>query len=1087
MKKLKKLLLSLACFALGAALTLVGTLAYLQDETDTAYNVMTSGNVKIEQLEYERNGDKLVKFKTGRPANPAVYNDPSKTYADSAIDWSTIGSHGSNYLFDDSIGNVVDHFVFVKNTGKNAAFYRTIIAIECPEDFDQSKIVLNLNESASLVWGDDMFAIIKGVRYLIKEVTAIEALPAGETSVPSLLQVYLAPNTVNEDLELFGDTFDVLVVSQAVQTEGFKQVAGKSLAETALDMAFGDTTPENTPWNRVNNPQVPEVPKIANNVAELRRLIAAGGSIVLADDMVLDSPIVVNSGVKVTIDLNGNDITYEAAIQNDCLFDVKGSLVINDNAGGKIEYTYKGEPDSSYGKGNYTIVNSGNLTINGGSIVNNTASMKHAFYTIDNRAGANLVINGGEVVNNNNYAIRQLSGTDALSNSIEINGGMIKGTRAIWMQLTGSSADVAPEMKLVVNDGSIVALGEADGYKLAYYAYSYGNRFDNVTVELNGGNISGDVALGGGTKNGGANVTVNFACNFSDNVYGQVYTYNSNDKLTFVVYNEEQLDYAMEQAETVKFILGADITLAENKFITVEKNLTIDLNTFTLTGLDTTSTHFGLINVANGAELTVNDTKGTGAIILSSTVNSGWDRYSSVISNQRGTLTVNGGTIEHKGGTDMSYAIDNLTNTNADPAKTVINGGVIKSTYTGIRQFCNSATGLNELTINGGVISGSRRSVWMQQPNDHDNFAKLTINGGTLIGDLTIGSDKFDVTVYGSTYALSIEALRNALNNGKNVTIYKDTIIDEDIVIPANFNGTLSLADCTLKSITNNSKTAKIVINGNVVINNKDGSAITGEVINISGNGTLTAIANGVHAYGIGGDNTETINISGITINEIMGGHAHGVGSDTGHYKDAPEGGAAIGSGLDGAVITLNKVHVVKAIGGSKSAGIGALYHTGVTVNIIDSVIDYVEGGVSAAGIGGSRVSNGCSENDTTIKISNSTVTAVGGVYGAGIGSGYDTHCQANQPECTINIENSTIKATGGKYAAGVGAGYHNAGLKGEIKNSTVTATSGDKFYKASYTKAQDIGFGVVDPAREGHDNDSFIIFNGTVIAIPSV
>jgi hypothetical protein len=180
-------------------------------------------------------------------------------------------------------------------------------------------------------------------------------------------------------------------------------------------------------------------------------------------------------------------------------------------------------------------------------------------------------------------------------------------------------------------------------------------------------------------------------------------------------------------------------------------------------------------------------------------------------------------------------------------------------------------------------------------------------------------------------------------------------------------------------------------------------------------------------------------------------------------------------------------VNVIKAIGGSKAAGIGAIYHTGVTVNIIDSTVSYVEGGVSAAGIGGSRVSNGATESATTINITNSNVTAVGGVYGAGIGSGYDTHCLAKQPMCNISIDDSIINAQGGKYAAGVGTGYHNAALNGTITNSTVNAVSGEKFYKATYTPAMDLGFGVVDPAREGKQTDSKLVVGDVEITLGTV
>ena len=323
------------------------------------------------------------------------------------------------------------------------------------------------------------------------------------------------------------------------------------------------------------------------------------------------------------------------------------------------------------------------------------------------------------------------------------------------------------------------------------------------------------------------------------------------------------------------------------------------------------------------------------------------------------------------------------------------------------------------------------------------------------------------VAMVGETGFATLEDAFAAAQNGEDVELIAATY--EGIVIPAEFTG-------------------KLVINGNVVVENANGSAITGENIYISGTGTLTAIANGDHAYGIGGDNTKSINIENVHILKVQGGHYGEIGSDTKYYKDAPEGGAAIGSGNNGAIINLTNVTIDEALGGSKAAGIGARYHTGVTININGCTIKKVEGGATAAGIGGSRVSRGATESEAvTINIQNSTIEeAKGGAFAAGIGSGYDTYCQANQPICTINIDGSTINAQGGQYAAGIGTGYHNAGLAGEIKNSTITAASGDKVYKDSYTSAQDIGFGVADLGREGSNNDSSITYDGTKIALPS-
>ncbi|MBQ8344925.1 MAG: hypothetical protein IJY42_01500, partial [Clostridia bacterium] len=113
--------------------------------------------------------------------------------------------------------------------------------------------------------------------------------------------------------------------------------------------------------------------------------------------------------------------------------------------------------------------------------------------------------------------------------------------------------------------------------------------------------------------------------------------------------------------------------------------------------------------------------------------------------------------------------------------------------------------------------------------------------------------------------------------------------------------------------------------------------------------------------------------------------------------------------------------------------------------------------------------------------------------YGAGIGSGYNTHCKSHGDVSRTTIQitgtaDNTITAVGGTYAAGIGTGYHVADLAGEIKGDlTINATSGTKLYKDTYTLAQDIGFGVVDPAREAKDNDSFIVYKGVTIAIPTV
>ena len=204
---------------------------------------------------------------------------------------------------------------------------------------------------------------------------------------------------------------------------------------------------------------------------------------------------------------------------------------------------------------------------------------------------------------------------------------------------------------------------------------------------------------------------------------------------------------AAEVSGTVQ-ILG-NITTTKSVVVPANKKVTLDLNGKTINGTDNETKSFGLININPGAELTIN---GEGAITLAATNNRGWNAYSSVISNQRGKLTVNGGTIEHLGGTDMAYAIDNLTNGKGTYAETIINGGTVKSTYRAIRQFLNGTEAQNILTVNAGTIEGANKSIWMQDANKNANSGSLTVaDQAVLKGDVylfvTAGSTEWPVEV----------------------------------------------------------------------------------------------------------------------------------------------------------------------------------------------------------------------------------------------------------------------------------------------------------------------------------------------------
>ena len=236
MSKLKKVLLMCTAYVLVAALAIGGTIAYLQD-SDSDVNVMTLGNVSIRQNEEQRvdpskNGAltdaDIEDFEQAKPIYPYVDVNLNGAMRDD-YEEITFPNGQTNKLF---IGdNAIDKLVSVTNTGKTDAYVRTIVALEAPTD----KIDLSFN---STDWRMDKTASsysieVDGVKYDLFVCYYKNVLKPGETTPYSLLQILLDGTATNEDAAAYGDSYDVLVLSQAIQTAGFAD------ATTALDAGFG--------------------------------------------------------------------------------------------------------------------------------------------------------------------------------------------------------------------------------------------------------------------------------------------------------------------------------------------------------------------------------------------------------------------------------------------------------------------------------------------------------------------------------------------------------------------------------------------------------------------------------------------------------------------------------------------------------------------------------------------------------------------------------------------------------------------------------------------------------------------------------
>jgi len=330
-------------YVLVAALAIGGTIAYLQD-SDSDVNVMTLGNVSIAQHEYERatNTDGsfetkeiddvtsyvLKDFTQGKPLVPSAINTTTWNgwgWDSTTVRMTQVDSYGGMQVFK-AASNAQDKFVTVENTGKTDAYIRTLVAIEIGSA-DGSLIgtsyhsTWNTTKIGEITIDDNTYVLIE---YAYKGGQLTDGtcrhqngiLPAGDTSYPNLSQVYIHSRATNEDMEkLDGNgngTLDILVISQAVQADGFAD------AQTALDTAFGDVTTTNHPWAGEGN--APVVPVVVSDAAELNAVIAAGGSAVLSEDVEMKADttapydnkygVALNGGV---LDGNGNELEIECS------------------------------------------------------------------------------------------------------------------------------------------------------------------------------------------------------------------------------------------------------------------------------------------------------------------------------------------------------------------------------------------------------------------------------------------------------------------------------------------------------------------------------------------------------------------------------------------------------------------------------------------------------------------------------------------------------------------------------------------------------------------------------------------------------
>ena len=230
----KKKIISLCLVVCLLATAIGGTLAYFTD-TEAVKNVMTMGNVDIEQIERERS-----------PAGGLQpYTQNQTLLPMGGYDWEEVTVNGDSISV---LADGLDKIVTVKNNGNSDAYVRTIVALEAGKSEDEAKSMwynnLAVSDNADYIQvirdDKDLYVQIGDTWFVIVVYTYGDAIAAGTESVPSLTGVGLYPETTKEDVANLEGDYEVLVVSQAVQASDMGDDAG-----AALDKAFGDVDATN--------------------------------------------------------------------------------------------------------------------------------------------------------------------------------------------------------------------------------------------------------------------------------------------------------------------------------------------------------------------------------------------------------------------------------------------------------------------------------------------------------------------------------------------------------------------------------------------------------------------------------------------------------------------------------------------------------------------------------------------------------------------------------------------------------------------------------------------------------------------------
>lgn len=466
----------------------------------------------------------------------------------------------------------------------------------------------------------------------------------------------------------------------------------------------------------------------------------------------LTEDVVVPAGKDIYLDLNGHKLTNASG--HTITVEKGGKLNISDSVGtGVVDNT-------SHGKG--AIVNSGEVTLNGGTFERSTEKGTYSPYgnggnswytianygtmeintgvTVENAGGySSMIRNGGDATADCNLTIRGgnfVGGVNTVKNDsfgvLTINGGNFSNT-AQYVIMNWNKAEITAGTFQTLDTASAVLFTSAYGadadtigkLSISGGEFKHASDTQEMIVDHYDESNKGNAVVTGGKFD--ADISKYIPIDYVQSADGTVEKLGETNAVAKVgdTYYKTLTD-AVKAADNATVTLLKDVT--EDVTIPAGKTITLDLNGKTLTNVkDHTILNNGNLTIAGTGKVD-NISHAKGALY------------------NKGTVVVNGGTFDrskengkNKGesGQNSWYTIKNVGTMTINDGAIVQTAGnnaslgkfssLVSNGYFNAGDYTNNK-GLDQpiLTIDGGTFRGGLNTI------KNDDRAKLTINGGTF-------------------------------------------------------------------------------------------------------------------------------------------------------------------------------------------------------------------------------------------------------------------------------------------------------------------------------------------------------------------